>query len=182
MGLRPSLPVNPWLLGAMGKVLCCIASWWSLVSCGEIAAEEDCESERGDRERNRGNGKTQEEGRAEQTHHSQYRQQYKGTEQKQTHITQFCCVNFSYAFIKLYIDYHLVSVCFSVYVGYPIGIPPKCRLHLLVMLSCSLQVRAKSQCTRQSAQNIHIKIPLLAITNVARGGSFFKALVAFCAT
>lgn len=36
-----SIPVNPWLLGAMGKGLCCIASWCSLVSCGEIAAEEE---------------------------------------------------------------------------------------------------------------------------------------------
>lgn len=67
------VPVNPWLLGAMGKGLCCIASWWSFVSCGEIAAEEDCESEREGRERNWGNGKTQEEGKTEQKHHSQYR-------------------------------------------------------------------------------------------------------------
>lgn len=57
MGWLYCIPVNPWLLGAMGKGLCCIASWWSLVSCGEIAAEEDCDSERGGRKRNGGNGK-----------------------------------------------------------------------------------------------------------------------------
>lgn len=28
-------PVNPWLLGARGNGLCCIANWWSLVSCGD---------------------------------------------------------------------------------------------------------------------------------------------------
>jgi len=27
------LPWKPWLLCAMGKGLCCMASWWSLVSC-----------------------------------------------------------------------------------------------------------------------------------------------------
>jgi len=36
------------------------------VSCGEIAAEEDCESERRRQGENRGNGKTQEEGKTEQ--------------------------------------------------------------------------------------------------------------------
>lgn len=43
------LPVNPWLHVAMGNGPCCMASWWSLLSCGEISEEEDCESERGDR-------------------------------------------------------------------------------------------------------------------------------------
>lgn len=49
------LPVNPWLHVAMGNGPCCMASWWSLLSCGEISEEEDCESERGDRRRNGGN-------------------------------------------------------------------------------------------------------------------------------
>lgn len=59
-GIPPrALPVKPWLLGARGKGLCCMASWWSFVSWGEIEAEEDCESKReGARERSRAkNGK-----------------------------------------------------------------------------------------------------------------------------
>lgn len=32
---RALSPVNPWLLGARGNGLCCIANWWSLVSCGD---------------------------------------------------------------------------------------------------------------------------------------------------
>lgn len=31
--LSVHLPWKPWLLCAMGKGLCCMASWWSLVSC-----------------------------------------------------------------------------------------------------------------------------------------------------
>lgn len=82
MGLLYCIPVNPWLLGAMGKGLCCIASWWSLVSCGEIAAEEDCDSEREEAEREM--EEMENTGRRKRrthihTHHSQYRQLYKQT-------------------------------------------------------------------------------------------------------
>lgn len=89
MGLLYCIPVNPWLLGAMGKGLCCIASWWSLVSCGEIAAEEDCESEREDRERNGGNGKHRK--REKQNKHVTVNTD-KLKQTKKSHITQFCCV------------------------------------------------------------------------------------------
>lgn len=47
---RCCVPVKPWLLGGMWKGLCCMANWWSLVSWGEMAAEEDCERERGEEE------------------------------------------------------------------------------------------------------------------------------------
>lgn len=136
------VPVNPWLLCAMGKGLCCIASWWSFVSCGEIAAEEDCESEREGRERNGGNGKTQEEGKTEQKHHSQYRHIHRENPPKEnSHSTQYCPSS------QKVLHGSLVSgnkcVFGLVYVGYPKGIPPKCRLHLLVMISRSLQGQGK---------------------------------------
>lgn len=97
MGLLYCIPVNPWLLGAMGKGLCCIASWWSLVSCGEIAAEEDCDSEREEAEREM--EEMENTGRRKRrthihTHHSQYRQLYKQTFKiiiKKSHITRYCC-------------------------------------------------------------------------------------------
>ena len=64
--------MNPWLLGAMGKGLCCMASWCNLVSCGDIAAEEDCERiEQGHRETQRG-GRTK-KGKIRQQESSQYK-------------------------------------------------------------------------------------------------------------
>lgn len=44
--------------------------------------------------------------REEQNKHITVNTDSSTTEQKQTHIAQFCCVYFSYPFIKLYIDYH----------------------------------------------------------------------------
>lgn len=89
------IPVNPWLLGAMGKGLCCIASWWSLVSCGEIAAEEDCESERGGRERNGGNGKhrkREKQNKNNTVSTDSYTKNLQQQQKKISHIAQYCCV------------------------------------------------------------------------------------------
>lgn len=108
--------------------------------------------------------KTQEEGKTEQKHHSQYRQLHKEPPPKKdfTHHSTLLCVDLL-SFHKALHGW-LVSdnrcVLWLVYVGYPISIPPKCRLHLLVMLSCSLQVREKSQFTRES-----IRADFLTVAN-----------------
>lgn len=38
--LSAHLPWKPWLLCAIGKGLCCIASWWSLVSCWNVEGKD----------------------------------------------------------------------------------------------------------------------------------------------
>lgn len=141
------IPVNPWLLGAMGKGLCCIASWCSLVSCGEIAAEEDCESEREGRERNGGNGKHRK--REEQNKNitvstDSYIKnlQKKKRKKKASTCHSVLCVDLLSLHGSLVSDYPCV-LFILVYVGYPLGIPPKCRLHLLVMPCRSLQGQGK---------------------------------------
>ena len=88
-------------------------------------------------------------GRGKNRTKSQYRQLYKQhpkekkTKKTISHISVNIAVCRKILSKKLYMmsDNHCVLGLVSV--GYPIGIPPKCRLHLLVMLSCSLQGQGK---------------------------------------
>lgn len=104
-GIFIYIPVNPWLLGAMGNGPCCIASWWSLVSCGEIAAEEGCKSERGDRERNGEIGKHRQ--REKQNTHTLINTDPKKLPTEKKHLSR-SCVQTSYL-IKSYTDYRCLQ-------------------------------------------------------------------------